>query len=321
MLTTENTAGRKILVPRSPRRSSRSPTPRDGELGSTETAHGTSSPSSSLTSASDPVNEPQAGIGDDQTVVGSHSQDGECGIISREESGDLPVSRGANDQIANSEPEAAWDKSDDANSVNQTLLTPSISIDSADIPLPSTETEDDLADHPLSPSTPQRSSFSQSPEDRLTITGQNGDPVTVRDLANATPTPSPAPISEIGKEVDYGPVAAEFDPPGLVPASSIMPSDKIPENQEQPGLIMAAEVSEDEDSDFLDDLAGLQIEDQYDARSTEPLPDSPFSNSLFQESLKRGISLAKAIVRSMTDVSLLQRRTPSCICYVNAHLV
>ena len=246
--------------------------------------------------------------------------------------------------------EAAWDISSGAESVNQTLLTPSISIDSADIPLPSTETEDDptdgenpiqvwtakdrifdehresesagfasprepigdhqhvpssrLAHHPLSPSTPQRSSFSQSPEDRLTITGKDGDPVTVRELANATPTPSPAPILEIGKEVDCGPVAAEFDPPGLVPASSIMPSDKFPENQEQPGLIVAAEVSEDEDSDFLDDLAGLQIEDQYDARSTEPLPDSPFSNSLFQESLKRGISLANAIVRSIDGCEL-----------------
>ena len=229
-------------------------------------------------------------------------------------------------------------------------LTPSLSVDSADMPLPSVEAEDGtatrdhadfvsgttesqsdhhsipgstesaspdpsvgnrqlslahgLSDLALSSPSHDRSSVTPNSTNLLTPMGVDREPITVRGLLNATPRPSPAPEGGREKESDREIDVAKFSLSESVTEALTGHSEEMPEAQQQPGLIFTAEDSESEESDLLDDLDRLQIDDQYDVRSVEPLPASPFSNPNFQDSLKRGISLAKSIFSCLDNCEL-----------------
>ena len=223
-------------------------------------------------------------------------------------------------------------------------LTPSISIDAASDSVGSDRQEramslvggiedlrleSDNSRTPSEPGTPIMRGLGYS----------NPDPTTVRDLVNATPSPSPAPATNHQNQEPFAPVS-----PSTKSASSsltgrlfqsqehdvdLSESSSSPENlSEKDAAEEAAEQAalqttmnresylpqvspisdsvpsaEEEDSDSEDQMDDHDMNDVYDVRS-ELLPESPFSNRQFQESLKRVTDLAKDIHASLSQCEL-----------------
>ena len=370
----QDPARRTKLIPRSPRRTARSPTPTSRGPGITDTepsnessvANSIKDYASTLTPG--PTSE---GSANDTALERSDRQPTlEQGVE------DLSLSPRNPENFTQSESEAPETQLGRAVKSLVSPVTPSLSVDSADVPLPSVEANEEPAEgHPpfdasksaasdsdqtsipkstepaipeigeadhqpslasglaglsLSSPTPDRSSIAPISEDLLVPLGATRDPVTVRGLLNATPRPSPAPDTSDANEINNDTYSAKFSLGGATQEGAGDYSNNTRDQQEQPGLIVASEDSEGEDSegedsegedfDFLDDLDRLHLADEYDVRSVEPLPASPFSNPEFQNSLKRGIDLAKAIldcvdsceIAAKPDTQLNRLRQTAC---------
>ena len=342
---------RKILVPCSPRRKTRSQTPTGR---SPEEASEVTHPASATKFTIDAPDAPAPEWNSDGDPSGTMSERSGCQPSIDQKGENSPLLSDMPKDFARSKSQTHFRDSETPDAPFRdepggipSPLNPSFSVESADIALPSVEAEDDISkgDHlafssksesehqpiaeptrsaspqatvgdrqlslarglddlSLSSPTPDRSLFTPSSKDLLTPMSEEREPVTVRSLLNATPRPSPAPGAEMERDAEKDIDEAKRSFAGSSTQGPNDSSDEIIEEQQEPDLTVTAEDFEGEDSDFLDDLDRLHIADQYDVRSVEPLPASPFSNPDFQGSLKRSIGLAKAILDSLDKCEL-----------------
>ena len=339
------------LVPRSPRRNARNPVSTgaeletEGEISDNKISGARQLTGDGNTLKSDPVFDG----GNNGTAADGSSQ--QCGMEQRVEDA-LPVSQLPED-FARSKSETVLRDSEAPHaqigsppSDRTGPVTPSSSVDSVDIPLPSVEPGDGFAEDPpliavtntadsdsdrnsipestepatplngdrnstpqlangiadlsISSPTPDRSSLAPISEDTLVPLGELRHPVTVRDLLNATPRPSPGPDSETSVQIDSSDARNERP----IREDADGDSNDMVDQQRQPDLLITSHESDDADLDLLADLEGMHLIDGYDVRASEPLPASPFSDPEFQNSLKRGIDLARSILNYLDSCEL-----------------
>ena len=151
--------------------------------------------------------------------------------------------------------------------------------------------ETDIADLSLSspmlegtPATPERS------EPHMPRLGTQ-DPVTVRDLPNATPRPSLAPRPD-SQGTSLEPEERQRLPENTVRESVLGELEQLRLSEENENLTDSDEFSDSEILKFYYDV------------SKEELPASPFATQRFQDSLKRGVGLAKDIFRCLDDCEI-----------------